>query len=325
MTSLTGARRGSERARRRLRWLVPVGVIGVIVAGVEITRAASSSASPTLPPKTAQQLVAAVVGAQTEALSGQITEVSNFGLPSLPGSRSDASLTWQSYLTGSHTVRIWVRGPEQQRTAVLGELSESDVIHNGTDLWTYTSATNAVSHTVLTAAAPTKSDSMDAQPSPADSYNPASIATRILKAITPSTTVAVDPAQRVAGRATYTLDIRPRDSRSTVREATIAVDARTSTPLRVQVFGAGAAPPLASGSARSRSRSPVPPFSTSTRRPEPSCRKTRSASRPLRRRTGMSTAPRRLRQLRCPALRPLHRPRCSVPAGPRWSSFTVGR
>ena len=63
------------------------------------------------------------------------------------GGGSDLSL--QNLVTGSHTLRVFYGGPEQQRVALLGQLSESDVIHNGTDLWTYSSSTRAVTHATL--------------------------------------------------------------------------------------------------------------------------------------------------------------------------------
>ena len=46
----------------------------------------------------------------------------------------------------------------------------------------------------------------------------------------------------MAGQAAYTLVLTPRDARSTVRRVLIALDAKHSFPLRVQVFGAAAKP-----------------------------------------------------------------------------------
>ena len=73
------------------------------------------------------------------------------GLPDLPGSAQSASLSWSTFLTGTHSVRVWVDGPARQRMAVIGELSEADIVHNGRDLWTYTSDSNTASHTMLPA------------------------------------------------------------------------------------------------------------------------------------------------------------------------------
>jgi hypothetical protein len=52
--------------------------------------------------------------------------------------------------------------------------------------------------------------------------------------------VTVDGTASVAGRSAYELVLAPRDSRSLVRDVRIAVDAKTSVPLRVQIHAAGA-------------------------------------------------------------------------------------
>ena len=42
-------------------------------------------------------------------------------------------------LSGSHTARVWYAGPTKQRFALLGTLGETDVFHDGTDLWQWDS------------------------------------------------------------------------------------------------------------------------------------------------------------------------------------------
>jgi outer membrane lipoprotein-sorting protein len=231
----------SHRSRRWLAWAVPIAVAGVVAAGVAIGTAGSSSASPTLPQRSAAQLLTAIQKSDVTAFSGTVHEAVNLGVPSLPGDPSSASLSWQSFLTGSHQIRVWADGVEKQRIALIGELSEADVVHNGRDVWTYTSDTNTVSHTTLS-----PSGDGATQPAEAD-LTPPQAARRLLAAIRPSTTVAVDSAQTVAGRPAYTLVLRPRDARSTVREVRIAIDASNFVPLRVQVYGTGSAPALETG------------------------------------------------------------------------------
>ncbi len=221
--------------RRAVVWAVPVVVAAAVGVGAAVV-APSSGAVPSLPKRTAVQLLADVQRhAAGTALTGEVREVANLGFPSLPGAADSASLSWQDFITGSHSARVWVDGDGKQRVALLGELSEADVTHNGRDVWTYTSSTNTATHTVLPAA-----DSAHDQ-LPAGS-TPTSVALRLLKAASPSTRVSVDNAQRVAGRASYTLVLRPRDPRSTVREVRIAVDAATFVPLRLQLLGAGSKP-----------------------------------------------------------------------------------
>jgi outer membrane lipoprotein-sorting protein len=216
-------------------------VAGVVAAGSVIATADPSGASPTVTPRSAAQLLVAVRNNAATAFSGQVSETANLGLPTLPGPQSSASLSWQSFLTGTHAAKVWADGADRQRVALVGELSEADVVHNGNDVWTYTSDTNTVTHSTLgrASARPTAAD--------ADSLSPAAAAARVLKAVDPSTSVTVDSARVVAHRPAYILVLRPRDHRSTVQKVTIAVDAKKFVPLRVQVFGAGPSPAFSTG------------------------------------------------------------------------------
>lgn len=237
----------SSRSRRRLAaWSVPVVVIATLSAAVTaanlLPTAASASTHPNLPVRSAAQLLAAVQTADVKALSGTIVETARLGLPSLPGADNAAALRWQTLVAGTHTARIWLDGPDRQRLALLGTLAESDVVHNGRDLWTYASNTQKVGHTVLPAETPRAAKTAAVSPNDLTAYTPQGAAAEALKAIDPSTVVTVDRTARVAGQPAYTLVLTPRDTRSTVRKVLIAIDAKRSVPLRVQVFGVGSAP-----------------------------------------------------------------------------------
>ena len=60
------------------------------------------------------------------------------------GGRGSSDFT--SLVSGSHTLRVWYSGEDQQRLALLGTLGESDIVRNGTDVWTWSSETNAATH-----------------------------------------------------------------------------------------------------------------------------------------------------------------------------------
>lgn len=238
--------RSRPTVRRPAVWAVPVLTIGAVVGGGVLISTASASPHPRLPSRTAAQLLAAVQTTSATDMSGTIVETARFGLPSLPGADGGASLSWQSLITGSHTARVWIAGPDKQRVALLGPLSESDVIHNGTDLWTYASDTNQVTHTVLSAK--DSHGERESRETPnARSYTPAAAAQQALNAIDPTTHVSVDPTRVVAGQKAYTLVLTPRDTRSTVRKVTIAIDSRHFVPLQVQVFGSGWKPAFQTG------------------------------------------------------------------------------
>lgn len=224
----------SRRLRRRAAWAVPaVAVAAVVAAPTLLPLSVSATDAPNLPARTAPQLLAAVESSSTQALSGEIVATARLGLPQLPGPGSGGTFDWQSLVTGSNTVRVWVDGPQRQRLALLGQLAESDVVRNGRDVWTYESGTQAVSHALLPDGA---AKAKPATP-PATALTPQQAADQALAAIDPTTSVTVDPTQRVAGRDAYTLVLTPKDSTTLVRKVAIAVDSTTSVPLRVQVYG----------------------------------------------------------------------------------------
>jgi outer membrane lipoprotein-sorting protein len=218
---------------RSLRWALPV-VAGVAVAAAAfIPSAVASAQHPALPARSAGQLLADLASAHPPVLSGTVVETARLGLPdlsSLPG--ADTALSWQSLITGSHTIHVWMAGPSRQRFALLGNLAETDVIHNGTDLWTYSSETDSVTHMKV----PNNSSEKDATPASALPVSPQQAAQAVLAAIDPTTKVAVDLTASVAGRSAYQLVLQPKDPRSLISSVKIALDSVTKVPLRVQVF-----------------------------------------------------------------------------------------
>jgi len=230
---------------RRLRWLVPAGIAAAIAAAsLTAAAAADASAQPKLDPQTAAQLLVAVEHANPAGFSGTIVESTHLGLPQLPnvgGATDGSGLDLQTLVTGSHTANVWYAGIDRQRVALLGQLSESDVIHNGSDVWTYSSSTRAVTHRTLPADA--AANAKTAAENATSQLTPQAAAEKALAAIDPTTTVQVDNTARVAGHAAYQLLLIPKDARSLVGSVRIAIDAKTSVPLRVQVFASGAADP----------------------------------------------------------------------------------
>ena len=124
------------------------------------------------------------------------------------------------------------------RVALVGDLAETDLVRNGRDVWLWTSGQNTAQHVRL----PRRDGARDSPSSPiaAESLTPQQAAKEALAAVNPTTKVTVDGTASVAGRSAYELVLEPRDSRSLVGDVRIAVDAKTSVPLRVQVHAAGA-------------------------------------------------------------------------------------
>ena len=124
--------------RKVWRWGLPIAAVAVVaVLGSGVL---SAGASPNLPDLTAAQLLAAVEQAHVDGFSGQIVENASLGLPQLPNLGGDSgSTSLTSMLSGSHTARVWYAGPTKQRFALLGTLGETDIFHDGTDLWQWDS------------------------------------------------------------------------------------------------------------------------------------------------------------------------------------------
>ncbi|GCD92111.1 hypothetical protein [Nocardioides sp. LS1] len=224
-----------------LRWLAPL-VAALLLASAGATIATiSAGARDALSPRSAAQLLVDVQKARVAGLSGTIVQTSNLGLPALPnvGGRSSADFT--SLVSGSHTLRVWYAGPSKARLALLGDMSESDLIRNGPDVWLWSSSSNTAKHATIPASADT--------PDPADTpvtdapVTPQEAADMALEQITPTTSVTTDPAAVVAGRSAYQLVLEPKDASTLVGTVKIAIDGATHIPLRVQVFPRGSTDP----------------------------------------------------------------------------------
>ena len=227
-------------ARPRLvRWAAPVALAAVLAGGVGLA-ARSDGAAPTLPQRSAEQLLADVGRADPAGLSGTVVETARLGLPALPAQAAgDASLT--GLAAGSHTARVWYAGKDRVRVAVSGSLSEADLIRNGRDVWTWESATNSATHVRLPEGQADRGPGVaGVLPVPT---TPEEAARQVLDAVTPTTSVRVGRTTRVAGRPVYELVLAPKDARSLVDSVALAVDGDTKVPLRLRVFAKGQASP----------------------------------------------------------------------------------
>ncbi|HEX8495772.1 MAG TPA: hypothetical protein VF661_01150, partial [Actinomycetales bacterium] len=222
--------------RRRARWAVPAGAASAVAIALVVSPMVADAA-PSLPPRTAAELLASTRDAVDAPFSGTVVETARLGLPDLGGAGS-TSLSAASLVTGSHTVRVWYDGPARSRLALVGDLAETDVIRDGRDLWTWSSETNEATHVTL----PAEGAKTAEQPA-TDALTPTQAAEQALAAIDPTTAVRVQGTASVAGRSAYELVLEPRDTRSLVGQVRLAIDSSTSTPLRVEVFARGSAEP----------------------------------------------------------------------------------
>lgn len=222
------------KSRPVLRWLVPVTAVATVIGGGAALGTFAAQAEPSLPPRTAAQLLVDLQTSRLEGLSGTVVQRADLGLPPLAGLVGGDNLT--GLLTGTHTLRVWHSGPDRQRVALLDTLGEQDVIRNGRDVWTWNSRTNTATHRTL----PAGDGEARAPELPA---TPQEAAGQALAAIDPSTEVSVGRSATVAGRDAYELVLAPRDAASLVHQVRIAIDAREHVPLRFEVFADGSDQP----------------------------------------------------------------------------------
>lgn len=225
------------------RWLVPLSVLALIAGGAA-WRSATANAAPSLPRLSAQQLLVKVAQTKVQSLSGTVAATTDLGLPALPGG---ADLSVQSLLTsGTHTLRVYADGPQRQRVDLIGAAAETDVVHNGRDLWQWSSSTRTATHAVLPdrtgAQRPRSSMSPHASMSPwaglpsgTGDLTPSALAAQLLRRVGPSTAVSVGTPVTVAGRPADDLRLTPRSPDSTIGHADVYVDSRTGLPLCVGV------------------------------------------------------------------------------------------
>lgn len=217
---------------RRARWAVPAVAIAGVAAAIGGGTLLAGASSPTLPEKTAAELLADVHNAEQQPFSGTLVQTSRLGLPDLPQLEGDDHTTsLLSMLTGSNTARVWYVSPQQARFALMGAFDETNVIRDGSDLWIWYSSTNTGDHLTL----PPAFSLPDAAATAKAPITPSDATKHVLGELDDSTEVTVDGTAEVAGRAAYELVVGPRDDRSLIDDVRIAIDAETSMPLRFEI------------------------------------------------------------------------------------------
>lgn len=218
--------------RPALRWLVPVTAGAVIVAGAALG-ASGATADSGLPARTASELLVALQEPTTEALSGTVAVRTDLGIPELPGMAAGTGPT--ALVSGSHTLRVWTDGPTRSRVAILGDAEEYVLVRDGDTAWAWSSADQTAVRMDVPATEATSDRPAGSLPAGLPT-TPQEAAEFALAALNPSTEVTTTGAGSVAGRPVYELVLTPREGDTRVARVTLAVDAETSVPLRVQVF-----------------------------------------------------------------------------------------
>jgi outer membrane lipoprotein-sorting protein len=221
----------------RARWAVPAGVVaitGVVIAAATVANAYSA---PSLPSRTAAQLLTEVAQGTAKPLgplTATVQQTSDLGLPALPDSGQQGR--GPSLSSSPDTTSVWYRDPQHFRVAEQVQAGETDLRVDGRTLWEWDSKTQTATKYVLPAHSSQAGSGARSSPAP---QMPAAAATQLLKAVGPTTIVGVQRNVYVAGRAAYQLSLVPRSSKSLVGSVLIAIDASRHIPLRVEVLPRG--------------------------------------------------------------------------------------
>ncbi|MDQ6873751.1 MAG: hypothetical protein M3042_01620 [Actinomycetota bacterium] len=220
---------------RLARWIAPAAVLATVLA-IAGWRSGSADATPALPKLTAAQLLVKVAQSHVESLSGVVHTSTDLGLPALPD--AGGALSPQVLLSGRHTLRVYLDGPDRQRVDLLGTLAETNMVHAGRDLWQWSSSTNKVTHSSVNSGGA----SAEARARP-PAGTPQALAGQLLASIDPTTVVTVGTAAFVAGRPAYDLRLSPKSADSLIARADLYVDSTTGLPLRATLLARGATKP----------------------------------------------------------------------------------
>lgn len=225
--------------RKWLRWLPAAAVPALIAAGVLAGPLPASAGDP-LPDKSPEQVLALIAQHRGQALSGVLEQSSNLGLPELPAAGAGtAGAGWLELLTGPHTARVYLDGPDKARIQVMDRLAERNAVRHGSRLWFYNSRDNTAAHAQLPAGTADRHAAGKGLMA-----TPEELAARLLAALDDSTDLTARPGNPVAGRATYELLLVPGSADGTlVASIMISVDGQTGLPLGVEVGARGQSGP----------------------------------------------------------------------------------
>lgn len=209
-------------------------VLGLGGLGVIAIPADAGEAPPELPSISAEQLVASALRADVPAFQGTVEVDNNLGLPPIPAQAAMPPLQFDS-------ATVYSEGDGDGRVAVHDGANEFTAVRDGNTVWTYDSAENTATKTVLPKAA------RDAKSVPAPvtkMADPAKAASAVLAKASETSKVTVDGTARVADRPAYQLVLTPKPTEKTLlREIRVAIDSQTRMPLGMSVMVNGTTEP----------------------------------------------------------------------------------
>jgi outer membrane lipoprotein-sorting protein len=205
------------------RWALVVGLVAVLAALPSLVGALPASDAAV----SAAELRAKVLTSDTVPFSGYAESAGGLDLPITDELTSVADL-----FSDRTTMRVWWRGPADNRVDVVSPGGETGTHRDATGTWTWEYERATATRGLATPLA---------LPEPPDLL-PSALGVRLLSEATDDE-VARTGARRVAGRDALGLRLTPAESASSVRRVDLWVDGDTGLPLQVQLFGKDAGRP----------------------------------------------------------------------------------
>jgi hypothetical protein len=207
------------------RWIVVVAGVAVLCC----LPALASALPASVPSFTPRQLENRILGSQHLSFSGYAESDATFALPPLPAFSSVTPL-----LDGVTRMRVWQAAPDRWRVDTLSDTGENDTYQAGDDTFVWDSGEQLLTgiYGAETIRLPRAADLV-----------PSTLAVRLIGEAGPGATLSSLPPHRVAGQSAAGLQIAPASPKSTIARADIWASPGTGLPLRVEVFGRGAAQP----------------------------------------------------------------------------------
>jgi hypothetical protein len=210
------------RIHTRRRWAAVAAGVAVLCALPVL----ASALPVTVPPLSAAQLRARILGSADMSYAGYAESNATFGLPALSGLNSVTTL-----LDGVTKMRVWEAAPDRWRVDVLADAGEKDTYQLGTTEYLWDSDAQLLTEVIPGPAA----DGTLRLPRAAD-LTPPALALRLLSLAGLNARYQTIPPLRVAGQAAAGLRVTPSDPASTVGQIDIWAAPATGLPLMVEVF-----------------------------------------------------------------------------------------
>jgi outer membrane lipoprotein-sorting protein len=213
---------------------VPFALVGLLWGGYSVRDRLEARAEPTLPERTAAEVADMAASPHPEPRSGFLELRTSLGLGDFGTATGESGGSLVGLASGTNDARLWQDG-DLRRIALLEELGETDWYRQGDVTYVWHSRRSRVTKVATPTELSTATGLITSLAGGGTIESPDGMAARFLALRNQNTRLVLHEPTHVADRPVYQLGLVPATPNSLITEVTIAVDAATSLPLRVQV------------------------------------------------------------------------------------------